>query len=240
MLVIPAIDIRNGNSVRLKQGKIEGETIHSNNPVQVAKLWKASGAKRIHIVDLDAAINGISQNLEIIKQICLINDIDTELGGGIRNEQKLDEVFNMGAKLAVLGTAAVLNPDFVDFAVKKYGAEKIIIAIDASKGMVAIKGWKELSQLRIDILIDRLKQSGIKQILYTDISRDGMLTGPDFEGLSKLVKSGLEVIASGGIKAIDDLLELKKLEKEGLIGAIVGAALYTKDFNLKRAIEIAK
>ncbi|MCL2799046.1 MAG: 1-(5-phosphoribosyl)-5-[(5-phosphoribosylamino)methylideneamino]imidazole-4-carboxamide isomerase [Endomicrobia bacterium] len=240
MIVIPAIDIRQGNSVRLKQGKIDAETIYSTDPVFIAKLWKAKGAQRIHVVDLDGAFSGLNSNKEIIKQICASMDIPVEVGGGIRTMERLKEVFDMGASYAILGTVAVYNPEIVRKAVDKYGPKKIIISIDAKDGKVAIGGWKDITPVDMFELIDKLKEAGIKDILYTDISRDGMLTGPDFSGLKKISKTGMRIIASGGIKTVDDIVKLKGLEKDGVFAAIVGSALYTDDFKLEEAIKKAE
>lgn len=236
MIVIPAIDIRQGNSVRLKQGKIDAETVHSTDPVFIAKLWKAKGAQRIHVVDLDGAFNGTSQNGEIIKEICKTVDIPVEVGGGIRTLERVDEIFEWGASFAILGTVAIYNPEVLRKAVEKYGPEKIIVAVDAKDGKVAIGGWKDITPVEVPVLIDKLKECGVEEILYTDISRDGMLTGPDFAGLKKLSKSGMRIIASGGVKTVDDLIKLKQYEQDGVFAAIVGAALYTDDFKLEDAI----
>jgi phosphoribosylformimino-5-aminoimidazole carboxamide ribotide isomerase len=236
MIVIPAIDIRQGNSVRLKQGKIEAETVHSTDPVFIAKLWKAKGAERIHVVDLDGAFNGTSLNGEIIKKICESVDIPVEVGGGIRDIKRVDEVFQWGASYAILGTVAVYNPEILRKAVKKYGPKKIIAAVDAKDGKVAIGGWKDVTPVAVEELTGKLKECGVEEILYTDIARDGMLTGPDFDGLKKLSKSGMRVIASGGVKTVGDLVKLKEYEKDGVFAAIVGSALYTDDFKLEDAI----
>ncbi|MCL2485471.1 MAG: 1-(5-phosphoribosyl)-5-[(5-phosphoribosylamino)methylideneamino]imidazole-4-carboxamide isomerase [Endomicrobia bacterium] len=236
MIVIPAIDIRQGNSVMLKQGKIDAETVHSTDPVFMAKLWKAKGAKRIHVVDLDGAFNALNSNKEIIKQICDSVDIPVEVGGGIRNMDRLKEVFDLGASYAILGTVAVYNPEIVRKAIDKYGSDKIIVAIDAKDGKVAIGGWKDVTPVDMFELIDKLKDAGVKTILYTDISRDGMLSGPDFDGLKKISKTGMKVIASGGIKTVDDIVKIKELEKDGVFATIVGSALYTDDFKLEEAI----
>ncbi|MDR2191714.1 MAG: 1-(5-phosphoribosyl)-5-[(5-phosphoribosylamino)methylideneamino]imidazole-4-carboxamide isomerase [Endomicrobium sp.] len=240
MIVIPAIDIRQGNSVRLKQGKIDAETIHSTNPVFIAKLWKAKGAQRIHVVDLDGAFNGVGQNKKIIKDICEAVDIPVEVGGGIRTLDAVKELFDAGASYAILGTVAVYNPDIVRKAVAQYGADKIIVAIDAKDGKVAIGGWKDITHVEVLELAKQLKEIGVEEILYTDISRDGMLTGPDISGIKKLAKMKMRIIASGGVKTVKDIAKLKKLEKSGVIAAIVGSALYTDDFSLEEAIKIGE
>jgi phosphoribosylformimino-5-aminoimidazole carboxamide ribotide isomerase len=240
MIVIPAIDIRQGNSVRLKQGKIDAETIHSTDPVFMAKLWKAKGAQRIHVVDLDGAFNGVGKNRKIIKDICLAVDVPVEVGGGIRTLDNVKELFDLGASYVILGTVAVYDPEVVRKSVSRYGAEKIIAAVDAKDGKVAIGGWKDVTPIDVLDMADQLKENGVETLLYTDISRDGMLTGPDFSGLKKLAKTKMKIIASGGIKTIDDIKNLKKLEKSGVFAAIVGSALYTDDFKLEEAIKTAE
>ncbi|MDR1926117.1 MAG: 1-(5-phosphoribosyl)-5-[(5-phosphoribosylamino)methylideneamino]imidazole-4-carboxamide isomerase [Endomicrobium sp.] len=237
MIIIPAIDIRQGNSVRLKQGKINAETIYSVDPVFIARLWRAKGARRIHVVDLDGALSGTNINREIIRNICTSVDIPVEVGGGIRDMDKIREVFDLGAELVVLGTVAVYNPEIVRKAICKYGAEKIIVAVDAKDGKVAIDGWKDVTPIDVLELVSRLKEMGVQKILYTDILRDGMFTGPDFAGLEKLSKSGMKIIASGGVKTIADLVKLKQKEKSGIVAAIVGSALYTDEFKLEDAIK---
>jgi phosphoribosylformimino-5-aminoimidazole carboxamide ribotide isomerase len=237
MIIIPAIDIRQGNSVRLKQGKIDAETIYSKYPVFIAKLWKLKGAKRLHVVDLDGAFSGTNTNKDIIKNICAAVDIPVEVGGGIRNMDKIKEIFDVGATYVILGTIAFNNPEIVRKAIDKYGPEKIIVAVDAKDGKIAISGWKDITSIEVSELVDKLKGIGVQEILYTDISRDGMFTGPDFSGIKKLSESGMRIVASGGVKTIDDLVELKKYEKSGVFAAIVGSALYTDDFKLEDAIE---
>jgi phosphoribosylformimino-5-aminoimidazole carboxamide ribotide isomerase len=238
MIVIPAVDIRQGNSVRLKQGKIDAETVYSTDPVFIAKLWKAKGAERMHIVDLDGAFSGMNVNKEIIKNICASVDVPVEVGGGIRDMDKIKEIFDIGASYVVLGTVAIYNPEVVRKAIDKYGPEKIIVAVDAKDGKVAIGGWKDITPVKMLELVDKLKEIGVQEILYTDISRDGMFTGPDFTGLQKLFGSGMRIIASGGVKTIDDLIKLKKYEENGVFAAVVGSALYTNDFKLEDAIKL--
>ncbi|MDR0401754.1 MAG: 1-(5-phosphoribosyl)-5-[(5-phosphoribosylamino)methylideneamino]imidazole-4-carboxamide isomerase [Endomicrobium sp.] len=237
MIVIPAIDIRRGNSVRLKQGKIDSETIYSTDPVFIAKLWKAKGAKRIHIVDLDGAFSGINTNENIIKKICEDVDISIEVGGGIRDMHKVDKIFSFGVSHVILGTVAIYNPEIVRKAIDKYGPKKIIVSIDAKNGKIAISGWKDITPVDIFELVDKLKNIGVEEILYTDISRDGMFTGPDLLGLKKLCTYNLKIIASGGIRTIDDVIKIKKYEKNGVFAVVVGSALYTKDFDLENVIK---
>jgi phosphoribosylformimino-5-aminoimidazole carboxamide ribotide isomerase len=236
MILIPAIDIRQGNSVRLKQGKIKHETIYSNDPVSVAKIWESCGAKCIHVVDLDGAFSGESKNKEIIKRICSGVDTPVHVGGGIRSLEKISEIFSLGVAKAVLGTLAVSNIQIVKESIKEYGKERIIVAVDAKDGKVAVNGWNDMTSIDVLSLVDNLKDIGVQNVLYTDISRDGMFYGPDYKGIKKLLKKDIKVIASGGIKTEDDVIKLKQC---GVFGAVVGSALYKEEFNLKRSIETA-
>jgi len=237
MILIPAIDIRQGNSVRLKQGKIKHETIYSNDPVSVAKIWASCGAKCIHVVDLDGAFSGESKNKKIIKRICNDVDIPIHVGGGIRSLEKISEIFSLGAAKAVLGTIAVSNIQIVKESIKEYGKERIIVAVDAKDEKVAVNGWNDITSIDVLRLVDNLKEIGVQNILYTDISRDGMFYGPDYKVIKKLLKKDIKIIASGGIRTEDDVVKLKQC---GVFGAIVGSALYKEEFNLKRSIETAE
>jgi phosphoribosylformimino-5-aminoimidazole carboxamide ribotide isomerase len=237
MILIPAIDIRQGNSVRLKQGKIKHETIYSNDPVNVAKIWESCGAKCIHVVDLDGAFSGESKNKKIIKQICRGVDIPVHVGGGIRSLEKISEIFRLGAAKAVLGTIAVSNIQIVKESIKEYGKERIIVAVDAKDEKVVVNGWNDITSIDVLRLVDNLKEIGVQNILYTDISRDGMFYGPDYKVIKKLLKKDIKIIASGGISAEDDVIKLKQ---SGVFGAIVGSALYKEEFNLKRSIQTAE
>lgn len=237
MIIIPAVDIRQGNCVMLKQGKIADETIYSKDPVFMAKLWKAKGAERLHVVDLDGSFSGNQTNYQIISNICLSLDIPVEVGGGIRNMKRIDDIFTLGASYAILGTVAIYNPDIVRQAIEKYGPEKIIVALDVYEGKVAIGGWKEITPVSTEEMIEKLKDMGVQEIIYTDISKDGMLKGPNVDGLKRIAKaSKMNIIASGGVTTIDDVKKIAKLEKYGVKGAIVGKALYTEDFKLEEAI----
>ena len=237
MIVIPAVDIRQGNCVMLKQGKIADETIYSSDPVFMAKLWRAKGAERLHVVDLDGSFSGRQSNNEIIGNICLSVDAPVEVGGGIRNMKRIDEIFTLGASYAILGTVAIYDPDVVRKAIDKYGSDKIIVALDIYEDKVAIGGWKEITPISTSEMIEKLKGMGVTQIIYTDISKDGMLKGPNLKALKNIaVESKMKVIASGGVTTVDDVKQIAELEKEGVIGAIVGKALYTEDFKLEEAI----
>jgi len=239
MLVIPAIDIRGGNCVRLVQGKLEQETIFSKDPLFVAKLWQAQGAKRIHIVDLDGAFSGVIQNLELIVKIAKSINIPVEVGGGIRDMDTIKRVLSGGVAKVVLGTSAIYNTDTVKKALKKFG-DKIVISIDSLGGKVAIGGWKEITAVRSMILAKRVEEMGVKEIIFTDIKKDGMLKGPNVKGIKAFAeKVRIPVIACGGISTLDDVKRIKELEEDGVSGMIIGKALYTDDIKLQEAMKIA-
>jgi phosphoribosylformimino-5-aminoimidazole carboxamide ribotide isomerase len=240
MIVIPAIDIRLGNVVVLKQGKLESEVVHSADPVFIAKLWKAKGAQRLHIIDLDGALSGTNINKEIIKKICFSVNIPVQVGGGMRSLDTIKEAFKYGADSVILGTVAVYDPKIVKKAIKKYGSKKIIVSVDSKDGKVVIGGWKDLTHLNILEYINNLKEIGVQEILYTDILRDGMFTGPDYEGTKKFSDTGMRIIVSGGIRSIEDLVKLRTYEKSGVYAAVVGSALYTEEFKLEDAVKTIK
>jgi phosphoribosylformimino-5-aminoimidazole carboxamide ribotide isomerase len=235
MIIIPAIYIRHGNSVKLKQCEISAETIYSPDPVFIAKLWRAKGAKRIHVVDLDGVFSGTIINKKIIRDICSSIDIPIEVGGGMRNMAKIKEVFDIGASYVILGTVAIHNPEIVRESIVKYGSKKIIVAVDTKNGRVAVDGWKDVTFIGALELANKLEKMGVQEILHTDISRDGTFAGPDFIELEKLFESGLNIIVSGGIRTIGDLIKLK--QKRQITGAVVGSALYTDEFKLEEAIK---
>jgi phosphoribosylformimino-5-aminoimidazole carboxamide ribotide isomerase len=240
MLVIPAIDIRGGNCVMLTQGKLEAETIYSKDPAFMGKLWQARGAKRLHVVDLDGAFNGIQQNFEVIKKIRAAVDIPIECGGGVRNLKTIDMLCEAGINYVIIGTLAIYNPEVLRQAVEKYG-ERIIVAVDVQDGKVAIGGWKEITPVDAAELAQKLKGMGVKEMIFTDIKKDGTLQGPNIEGLKELaVRSKINVIASGGVSKLDDIRNIKALENDGVTGVIIGKALYTDDIKLEDAIKIAE
>jgi phosphoribosylformimino-5-aminoimidazole carboxamide ribotide isomerase len=240
MLVIPAIDIRGGNCVMLTQGKIEAETVYSKDPVFIAKLWQAKGAKRLHVVDLDGAFGGNPKNIEIARKIRESVTIPVEFGGGVRSLKAVETLLEMGIDYAILGTVAIYHPELLQQAVEKYG-DKIVLALDVRDSKVAIAGWKETTTVDAFELIVKAKEIGIKEIIYTDIKKDGMMQGANIEGLKEIAeKSGLKIIASGGVSTLDDVTKIKALEKSGVTGMIIGKALYTEDIKLEEAIKIAE
>lgn len=240
MLVIPAIDLRNGKCVRLVQGKANAETIFSDDPVAMAINWQEKGAKFLHLVDLDGAFTGTPKNLDIISKIVESVNIPVEMGGGIRDQKTLENVFKAGVKIAILGTKALTDPDFTKAMCKEYD-EAIAVGIDAKDGIVAIHGWTESGGKSAIEMAVEMRDLGVKTIIYTDIKRDGMLTGPNISATKKilLAVSGVNVIASGGVSSIEDIKALKKIEIYGVKGVIIGKALYTGNIQLEEAISLA-
>jgi len=239
MLIIPAIDLRNGLVVRLFQGNFDQEKVYSADPVKVAKRWAGGGAKFLHIVDLDGASSGVPKNLNLVKEIANKTGMPFEFGGGVRNLKTVSQLLDLGAERVVLGTKAAMDAQFLKKAWKKFG-EKIIVSIDAKGGKVLTQGWNSGAAKTTLDFARELKKMGFKQVIYTDISRDGTLSGPNILGIRELLEeTGLKVIASGGVAALEDLFKLKKLEKQGLAGVIVGKALYEGRFTLVEALKLS-
>ncbi|MDD5691922.1 MAG: 1-(5-phosphoribosyl)-5-[(5-phosphoribosylamino)methylideneamino]imidazole-4-carboxamide isomerase [Candidatus Omnitrophica bacterium] len=238
MLIIPAIDLRGGKVVRLFQGMFNREKVYSNDPVKAAKHWARQGAQFLHIVDLDGALKGVPKNLKAVKDISAKVGIPFEFGGGVRSIEMISKLLELGAQRVVLGTRAASDPAFLKRAKKKFG-EKIIVSIDAKEGKVLTEGWNLGGAKTALNFAAEIKKAGFKQLIYTDISRDGTLSGPNIKGVKELLeKTGLKVIASGGVSGLDDLAKLKKLEKKGVIAVIVGKALYEGRFTLAEAIRV--
>jgi len=231
--IIPAIDLREGRCVRLYQGDYAQETIYSDDPVEVALEWQSLGASRLHIVDLDGAAKGEVCNLDIITQIASTMLIPTQLGGGIRDLETIKQLLKAGIERIILGTAAVEDPQLVKEACRSF-RESIIVSVDAHEGNIAIHGWREKTGLKAAEFIKSMIELGARRFIYTDISRDGTLTEPDFSAIFELVDAfRLPIIAAGGISSLD---HIKMLQRLGVEGAIIGKALYTGDIKLKQAI----
>lgn len=240
MLVIPAIDIKGGKCVRLVQGKMDQETVYSTNPVEVAKKWQSMGAELLHLVDLDGAVAGEPKNVNAIEAIADAISIPFQVGGGIRDMDSINLYLTIGASRLILGTVACKDPLFVRDACAKHHGQ-IMVGIDAREGKVAIKGWEELTAKSVSELAKELEDAGVAGIIYTDISRDGMLKGPNIEGTKALAQSvSIPIIASGGVSNIEDIKKLKELESVGVAGVITGKAIYTGSLNLAEAIKVAK
>ena len=238
MEVIPAIDLRLGLCVRLFQGDYQQETIFSDEPVSVALACQAQGAPRLHLVDLDGAAGGVPINLEVITSIIHNLTIPVQIGGGIRNLVTAESLLSAGADRVVIGTAAVENPSLVEDLCQKHGSQRVVIAVDAKDGLVAIKGWLESTEVKAQDLVEQMALLGVRRILYTDISRDGTLTEPNFQANADLVRpTDLAVLASGGIATLD---HVRRLVDTGAEGAILGRALYPEAFSLREAIAVGE
>ena len=236
--VIPSIDLRDGKVVRLYQGDYNRQTVFSDDPLDVALQYQSVGAPRLHIVDLDGAASGEPGNLPIIEDIAQALLIPVQLGGGIRDLATIEALLKAGIERVILGTAAVEDPDLVKEACKKF-RDSVVVGIDARDGRVATRGWLRDTEQTAVTLAEAMAEAGVRRFIYTDISRDGTLTEPNFNAVSELVEAlGLPVIAAGGVSTINHLSMLKKL---GCEGAIIGKALYTGDINLKQALaELSK
>lgn len=240
MIVIPAIDLKDGRCVRLYQGRADQETVYSEDPVETALSWQAQGAKLIHVVDLDGAFQGRPRNLQFVARIAAACDVPIQLGGGIRNLAAIDELFNVGVARVILGTVAVEDPALVHEACRRYGSERILVGIDARDGEVAVKGWVESTPQDAYALALHMKQLGVGEIIFTEISRDGTLEGPAYGALERMCGTGLKVIASGGVSSLDDLRRLRTMADLGISGVIVGKALYTGAVSLSQAIQVVE
>ena len=237
MELFPAIDLIGGCAVRLVKGDYAQKTVYSDNPAEVAKSFAAAGAKYLHVVDLEGAKDGGTPNLETIQNIVENGGLLVEVGGGIRSEEVIKKYLDAGVFRVILGTAAVQNPAFLEEMVQKYG-EKIAVGVDIKDGMVAIKGWTEVSQESCFDFCEKLQKIGVKTIICTDISKDGLLSGTNLELYKELSeKFSVDIVASGGVTTLDDV---KKLADMGMYGAILGKALYTGNIDLKAAVELTK
>lgn len=237
MNIFPAIDLINGQVVRLLKGDYDKVTVYGNDPVSVAKNFEACGAEYIHIVDLDAAKDGCVHNFDIIKAICQKTSLKVEIGGGVRTEDVIKQYIDAGVYRVILGTIAIKKPDFTKEMIKKYG-DKIAIGVDISNGMVAIHGWTEVSAISCDELFSDLERAGASCVICTDISKDGAMQGTNLELYRDLSqKYSINIVASGGVSSMEDIKALKEMN---LYGAILGKALYTGAVDLSDAIEVAK
>lgn len=236
MVIIPAIDLRNGCCVRLQQGDYGRETVYDQDPLAVAERFASMGAKRLHLVDLDGAKDGKPSHMSIVSMIAKKLSIPVEIGGGIRDLETIQAYLEAGIQWIILGSVAVEKPQMVEEACRIYPG-RIIVGIDAREGYVATRGWLEDSKVSALELAGRMGSFGVKEIIYTDIARDGMLTGPNLPALEEMArKSGLSVIASGGVGSLVDLFALKTLEPLGVSGVIVGKAIYDGRLDLNEAV----
>ncbi|MFC5700673.1 1-(5-phosphoribosyl)-5-[(5-phosphoribosylamino)methylideneamino]imidazole-4-carboxamide isomerase [Cohnella faecalis] len=235
-IIYPAIDIRGGKAVRLVQGDYNQETVYNDDPVSAARDWEAQGGKWIHLVDLDGAKAGHPVNDELIGRIAKAVNVPVQVGGGLRKEEDVERLIGLGVSRVILGTAAIEDRAFVSRVLAKYGAQ-VAIGIDARNGLVATRGWLETSEVKAEDLAVQLAGEGAQTFIFTDISRDGMMGGPNVEAIVNLAKvSGRSVIASGGVSKPEDLDRLAVHAKDGVGGAIVGKALYTGSIDLAEAV----
>lgn len=240
MLIIPAIDLKDRQCVRLSQGEMDQATVYSPNPAEVAKHWESLGARRLHIVDLDGAVSGEPQNKDVIKSIRSAVSMELELGGGIRDIQTIESYLGAGIDNIILGTAAIKNPELRKESCKKFPG-KIIIGIDARNGLMSVQGWTENTNIQAIKFAQKLDSAEVTAIIFTDIYRDGMLTGPNIESIAQLAKAvTIPVIASGGVSCIQDIEKLLEIESYGVTGLIIGRALYTGNIDFKECLELAE
>lgn len=232
MQILPAIDVKNGRAVRLVKGDFEQETVVNDNVLDQASIFMEAGIQYIHVVDLDGALEGRAANRDLIAKIKEMTGLAIEVGGGIRTIEQIEDYLSVGINRVIIGSMAVKHPQFVKEALDKFGSDKIVVGIDAKNGMVATEGWLETSTVDYISLALEMEKMGVRLFVYTDVDRDGTLTGPNFEHYEKLVAhlTSAKVIASGGIHALSDL---QQLEKIGVAGTIVGKAYYNGNISLK-------
>jgi len=239
MLIIPAIDLREGKCVRLVEGRLDRETVYSDDPVAVARLWEDQGARRLHVVDLDGAFSGSPKNMEIIRGILTAVSIPVQVGGGIRDMAVIEELLNLGVSRVILGTAAIINPGLVAEACRRYD-EAVVVGIDARNGKVAIEGWGVTAEKNTLELAAEMKAVGVKRVVFTDIWRDGTLQGPNLAAIEEVARAtGMKIIASGGVSTLEDLRALKMLEPLGVEGVIMGKSLYAGTVSIRDALAVA-
>ena len=235
MEIFPAIDLKNGRCVRLYQGQFQQETVMNENPVAQALLFEQLGARVLHIVDLDGAVAGRSENLSVIEDICKALRIPVQVGGGVRSVAAIETLLSVGVMKVILGTAALYDRSFVEEAVRLY-SDKIIVGIDAKNGYVVTRGWLDVSETSYIQLAKEMEEVGVQTLIFTDISRDGTLAGPNFEQLQKLQDEvSIQIVASGGVSSLADV---EKLQDMNLYGVIIGKALYEKKVMLEEALQV--
>ena len=240
MIIIPAVDIKNGKCVRLIQGRQEDETIFSNDPAAMAQKWANAGAELIHVVDLDGAFQKSLQNIDAVKKIIKTVDTPIQLGGGIRNERTVMTLLDMGVQRVIIGTEAIRNPEWVKQSARRF-PDQVVVGIDARDGQVAIEGWTKTTRIRAIDLAKRFEDCGVAAINFTDIYRDGMQTGPNIAETGRLAETiSIPVVASGGVSTIEDIKNLMPLETVGVCGVITGKALYSGTLDFEQALALVQ
>ncbi len=240
MLIIPAIDLKEGRCVRLEQGLMEKDTVYSDDPAAQARSWQEQGGEYLHIVDLDGAFAGVPRNKKAIEAIVAAIDIPCELGGGIRDLATIEAYLGLGIDRVILGTVAKENPALVAEACKRFPG-RIVVGIDARDGRVAVRGWADVTEKKATEMAREMEGFGVEAIIYTDIARDGMLQGPNIEATKALAEAiSIPVIASGGLSSLDDIRRLMAIESSGVTGVIAGKAIYTGAIDLREAVALTK
>jgi phosphoribosylformimino-5-aminoimidazole carboxamide ribotide isomerase len=241
MLVIPAIDLRHGKSVRLAQGRKDSLTVYADDPVEIAESFARDGAQLVHVVDLDAAFSeSNSLNREVLTEIIRATNIPVQLGGGVRSTREVQQVLNLGVDRVVVGTVAIESPETLAEMIRLFSAERVVVGIDARQGQAMTHGWETSQPVDALTLSRRVAAAGVKRIIYTDVGRDGMLSGVNIDQTCRIAEaSGLKVTASGGVSSLEDLARLKGASRCGVDSVIVGKALYEGRFTLRGAIQAA-
>ena len=240
MIILPAIDLKEGRCVRLEQGLMDKDTVYNDDPAAQALIWQEQGGELLHIVDLDGAFAGVPKNKDAIRSIIDAIDIPSELGGGIRDMQTIEAYLELGINRVILGTVAKENPALVAEACKKFPGQ-IVVGIDAMNGLVAVRGWADVTEKLATEMAKEMEGFGVEAIIYTDIARDGMMQGPNIEATKALAEAiCIPVIASGGLSTLDDIRRLIAIESSGVTGVITGKAIYSGAIDLREAVALTK
>ncbi|MCF6267063.1 MAG: 1-(5-phosphoribosyl)-5-[(5-phosphoribosylamino)methylideneamino]imidazole-4-carboxamide isomerase [Desulfuromusa sp.] len=240
MIILPAIDLKEGRCVRLEQGLMDKDTVYNDDPAAQAITWQEQGGEYLHIVDLDGAFAGVPKNKSAIKSIVDAIDIPSELGGGIRDLETIEAYLDLGINRVILGTVAKEKPDLVKEACRLFPGQ-IVVGIDAKDGLVAVRGWADVTEKKATEMAKEMEAFGVEAIIYTDIARDGMMQGPNIEATKALAESiTIPVIASGGLSTLDDIRSLIEIEASGVIGVITGQAIYSGAIDLREAVALTK
>ncbi len=240
MIILPAIDLKEGCCVRLEQGLMEKDTVYHDDPAAQARIWQEQGGEFLHIVDLDGAFAGVPKNREAIKAIVAAIDIPCELGGGVRDLETIEAYLALGVDRVILGTVAKENPALVEEACRKFPG-RIVVGIDAKDGLVAVRGWADVTEKKATELAREMEGFGVEAIIYTDIARDGMMQGPNIKATKALAEAiSIPVIASGGVSSLKDIRNLMEIEASGVTGVITGKAIYSGAIDLRKAVALTK
>lgn len=240
MIILPAIDLKDGCCVRLEQGLMDKDTVYNDDPAAQAKAWQEQGGEFLHIVDLDGAFAGVPKNKAAIEAIVAAIDIPSELGGGIRDLETIEAYLDLGINRVILGTVAKENPELVKAACRKFPGQ-IVVGIDAKNGLVAVRGWADVTEKKATEMAKEMENFGVEAIIYTDIARDGMMQGPNIEATQALAEAiSIPVIASGGLSTLDDIARLLDIESSGVTGVITGKAIYSGAIDLREAVALTK